>query len=501
MSVIVTPGVGLPRILVVDDEVLICELVQELLEAEGAIVVTEVDGRAAMSRLENDPFDLVLTDLRLGNNIDGMQVLEHALHYHPDVVVILMTGFPTLENAVQSLKTGAYDYITKPFTVDSLRAVVRRALEHLRLRRENIQLREAMNLKRITEVLGSTLELNEILEVVLQSALNEFQADFGAVLLDSTDCRQVRLAASLGNGSEPIDLSALYPQVNHEDWRKGSREPVLVHSGEEAPFPCPLYSRGHRRSAMSVPLEAKGEFIGVLHVSRDRSPKSFTEGNLKTLVMIASQATYAIEKAQLYDSLQRDYLAIIRALANAVEAKDPYTRGHGDRVVKYTRAIGSALGLDGEALDKLKVAAILHDIGKIGIRDEVLLKPGKLTNEEFIEMKLHPIIGDRILGPIRSLDDVRVWVYQHHERIDGKGYPEGIGGSDLALPSRALIVAEVFDALITERAYKPAWPIPKVIEFLSSNVDTHFDREVVDILISFLRSEGESFYRENIVVY
>ncbi len=501
MSVLVTPGVGLPRILVVDDEALICELVQELLEAEGATVITEVDGRAAMSRLENDPFDLILTDLRLGNNIDGMQILEHALRFHPDVVVILMTGFPTLENAVQSLKSGAYDYITKPFTVDSLRAVVHRALEHLRLRRENVQLREAMNLKRITEVLGSTLELNEILEVVLQSALNEFQADFGAVLLDSSDCRQVKLAAALGNGTDPIDLSELYPRESHDDWRRGSCEPVLIHAGEEAPFPCPLYSRSHRRSAMSVPLEAKGEFIGVLHVSRDRCPQSFTEGNLKTLGMIASQATYAIEKAQLYDSLHRDYLAIIRSLANAVEAKDPYTRGHGDRVVKYTRAIGSQLGLDNDALDKLKVAAILHDIGKIGIRDEVLLKPGKLTDEEYIEMKLHPIIGDRILGPIRSLDDVRVWVYQHHERIDGKGYPEGIGGKDLTLPSRALIVAEVFDALITERAYKPAWPIPKVVDFLSNNVDSHFDRDVVDVLVDILHKEGEAFYRENIVVY
>lgn len=501
MSVLVTPGVGSPRILVVDDEVLICELVQELLEAEGAVVVTEVDGRAAMLRLEDEPFDLVLTDLRLGNNIDGMQVLEHALRFHPDVVVILMTGFPTLENAVQSLKSGAYDYITKPFTVDSLRAVVRRALEHLRLRRENIQLREAMNLKRITEVLGTTLELNEILEVVLQSALNEFQADFGAVLLDNPDRRQVRLAAALGNGSEPVDLSPLYPQSSHEDWRKGSRDPVLVNTGEEAPFPCPLYSRSHRRSAMSVPLQAKGEFIGVLHVSRDRLPQSFTEGNLKTLGMIASQATYAIEKAQLYDSLHRDYLAIIRALANAVEAKDPYTRGHGDRVVKYTRVIGAELGLGSQDLDKLKVAAILHDIGKIGIRDEVLLKPGKLTDDEYIEMKLHPIIGDRILGPIRSLDDVRVWVYQHHERIDGKGYPEGIGGSDLSLPSRALIVAEVFDALVTERAYKPAWPIPKVLSFLSENVDTHFDRDIVDALVGILQREGESFYRENIVVY
>jgi response regulator RpfG family c-di-GMP phosphodiesterase len=512
MSANVSPGFDSPRILVVDDEALICELVQELLEGDGANVTTEVDGNVAMARLEEEPFDLVLTDLRLGNNTDGMQVLAHALQYHPDVVVILMTGFPTLENAVQALKSGAYDYITKPFTVDSLRAVIRRAVDHIRLRRENIQLREAMNLKRITEALCSTLELNEVLNVVLQSALNEFHADFGAVLLeggerltprhvDLRDYRLVRLAASLGNGSEKIDLSPLYALHQHEAWREGSRNPVLVPTGAEPPFPCPLYSRSHRRSGMSVPLKAKGEFIGVLHISRDRSPQSFTEGNLQTLGMIAAQATFAIENAQLYDSLHKDYMAIIRSLANAVEAKDPYTRGHGDRVVKYTSAIGMELGFKEDILDQLRVAAILHDIGKIGIRDEVLLKPGKLTNEEYTEMKLHPIIGDRILGPIHSLDQVRVWVYQHHERVDGKGYPEGIGGSDLGLPSRALIVAEVFDALVTERAYKPAWPIPKVVNYLSENVDTHFDRDIVDVLVGILEREGDAFYRENIVVY
>ncbi|MCG3198898.1 MAG: Regulator of RpoS [bacterium] len=496
-----TPGLDSPRILVVDDEVLICELIQELLEDEGAEVVTQVDGRSALEVLEREPFDLVLTDLKLGNQTDGMQILSQTIRFHPEVPVILMTGFPTLENAVTSLKSGAYDYVTKPFTVDSIRAVVRRALDNLRLRRENVQLREAVNLQRITEALNSTLELNEVLQVVLESALSEFQADSGAVLLDCRDQRRVRLAAYLGNESERPDLTVLYPPKDHEEWRLGSREPVLASAGIEAPFPCPLFSRPTRRSAMSVPLRAKGEFIGVLHVARNKSPQPFTEANLRTLEMIASQATFAIENASLYDSLHRDYLAIIRALANAVEAKDPYTRGHGDRVVKYTQAIGSQIGFGEETLDKLKVAAILHDIGKIGIRDDVLLKPGKLTDDEYAEMKLHPIIGDRILGPIRSLEEVRVWVYQHHERVDGKGYPEGIGGSDLAIPSRALIVAEVFDALVTERSYKPAWPIPKVIGFLRENADTHFDRDMVDILVGILEREGESFYKENVVVY
>jgi len=502
MSLATVPITDCPRILVVDDEVLICDLIEELLTAEGAEVVTESDGLRAVEILKSEPFDLILTDLKLGN-MDGMQIMEHALTYHPDAAVILMTGFPTLENAVQALKSGAYDYITKPFTVDSIRAVTRRAIENLRLRRENLVLREAFNLKRITEALSSTLELDEVLQVVLQSALAEVKADYGAVLLDSKKQRKVQMAAHVGNnlnGDQP-DLSILYNPGDHEAWREGSRQPVLVPQGEKPLFPCPLSQRHSRRSAMSVPLRAKGEFIGVLHVCREKSPDPFCEPNLQTLGMIAAQATFVIENASLYDSLHTDYLAIIRSLANAVEAKDPYTRGHGDRVVKYTQAIGAEHGFDQDTLEKLKVAAILHDIGKIGIRDEVLLKPGKLTDEEYTEMKLHPIIGDRILGPIRSLEEIRLWIYQHHERVDGKGYPEAIGGNDLAVPSRALIVAEVFDALVTERAYKPAWPIPKVTSFLQENAGSHFDSNMVDILVGILDREGEAFYKENVVVY
>jgi response regulator RpfG family c-di-GMP phosphodiesterase len=493
------PVLDPPRILVVDDEILICELVEELLSDRGASVVTEQEGKNAILRLREEPFDMVLTDLKLGE-VDGMQVLQQALKFHPEILVILMTGFPTLENAVSALKSGAYDYITKPFTVESIRAVVERGIEHINLQRENIRLREVANLKRITEALGSTLELNEVLKVVLESALSEVQGDFGAVLLDQKDRRRVRLAASVGN-AESVNLSILYPQEAHAKWREGSTQPLLCADGEHPDFRGPLWDHPLRRSAMSVPLRAKGEFIGVVHVSREQSPAPFTDANLQTLGMIAAQATFAIENAKLYDTLHHDYLAIIRSLANAVEAKDPYTRGHGDRVVKYTQAIGSTIGLSADDLEKLKVAAILHDIGKIGIRDEVLLKAGPLTGDEYREMKLHPIIGDRILAPIKSLEDVRVWVYQHHERLDGKGYPEGIGGSDLSPHSRALIVAEVFDALVTERAYKPAWPLPKVINFLAENADTHFDKEMVEVFTDILRSEGEAFYRDNVVVY
>jgi DNA-binding NtrC family response regulator len=218
---VLEPVIDLPRILVVDDESLICDLIFELLNGEYGQVVIEKDGLRALERLESEPFDLVLTDLKLGPT-DGMMILERALGFHPEVAVILMTGFPTLENAVFALKAGAYDYITKPFTIDSLRAVVRRAVDHIRLQRENVQLREMVNLKRITEALGSTLELNEVLQVVLNSALAEARADFGAVLLDCREQNRIRLAASLGGEEKDPDLEVLSETENLIEYHRRS---------------------------------------------------------------------------------------------------------------------------------------------------------------------------------------------------------------------------------------------------------------------------------------
>jgi HD-GYP domain-containing protein (c-di-GMP phosphodiesterase class II) len=345
--------------------------------------------------------------------------------------------------------------------------------------------------------------------MILNTAVRESKSNSGCVIL--VDERNERLVAGASKGELPEDfdhLNSLPPQAVR-DWihfHENMQGPVQVGAGqdparnvyhrllEQSPG-CELFCRAlfQSASALSIPLKAKDRVIGALTLMRNQNAGDYQSRAIKGLIILASNAARAIENARLHNNLRSDYLNIIKALSNAVEAKDPYTRGHSDRVVRYTQAIGGALGLPVSDLEKLEVASILHDIGKIGISDQILLKPAGLSDDEYDLMKQHPIIGDRILQPINSLDEVRLWVYQHHERHDGLGYPEGLKGDNIEFQARILIVAEVFDALVTERAYKKAWPLPTVIDYLGDHASSHFDPDVVKIFCEILSKDGDDF--------
>lgn len=490
---------GVPTVVVVDDEEVICDVIEKFLESFGYRIVPFCDPRKAMDFIGREPVDIVLTDLQMGE-ITGVDVLRAAHRCHPESIVILITGYPTVENAVQVLKEGAYDYITKPFRLDELGKVVQRGLEKQRLSREVVLLRETLSLYRISEAMNSSLELPQVLQMILNTAIEEAQSESGCIILVDDKNEQLLMKAAKGPLPESFQRIGQLRQHEIEQWidfHGSLTEPLqiggITNGKSKEPYPEYLcFDPDPMVSSLCVPLKAKDRAIGALYVTRmDGVP--YERRVLKGLAILASNAARAIENAKLYKDLHNDYLNVIKSLANAVEAKDPYTRGHSDRVVRYTQTIGSAFRLSLGDLEKLEVASILHDIGKIGITDTILLKPGGLTDEEYEQMKQHPIIGDRILQPIDSLKEVRKWVYQHHERHDGKGYPEGIQGDEIEFPSRILIVAEVFDALATERAYKKAWPLPKVIEYLEAQAGKHFDPEVVRVFCEILRTQGEKF--------
>jgi putative two-component system response regulator len=192
------------------------------------------------------------------------------------------------------------------------------------------------------------------------------------------------------------------------------------------------------------------------------------------------------------DSLE-DSAAIILALANAVEGKDHYTCGHVDRVGMYSVAIGRAIGLDAEDLGTLKLGGVVHDIGKIGIPDHILNKPGKLTDEEMAVMQRHPVIGYDILKPLRTFRPVLPIVRWHHERPNGTGYPDGIGREKLPMLARITAVADVFDAICTDRPYRKAFPLPKCRQILSESAAAgQLDNDLVQALFNVLDAGGLS---------
>ena len=196
------------------------------------------------------------------------------------------------------------------------------------------------------------------------------------------------------------------------------------------------------------------------------------------------------------EELEAQNRVLAAVLPRAIEAKDPTTSGHAERVVNYADVLAQRCKVSEADRRELRLAALLHDVGKIGIPDAILCKPGALTQDERDVIQRHPQMGFEILAPLQQHQKVRDWVYQHHERWDGKGYPEGLKGEDVELPGRILILAEVYDALAEQRSYKPAWPVEKIIALFRAEAGRHFDPDLSHIVADGLQSMGGAFFAQ-----
>ncbi len=185
---------------------------------------------------------------------------------------------------------------------------------------------------------------------------------------------------------------------------------------------------------------------------------------------------------------------LAQVLSRAIEAKDPTTGGHADRVVSYADRLAERCGVGDAEREQLRLAALLHDVGKIGIPDSVLCKQGPLTPDERKIIERHPQQGYEILSALEDHENVRLWVYQHHERWDGRGYPNGLAAEEVALPGRILVLAEVYDALAEPRSYKPAWPVERIVALFRAEAGKHFDPDLANLVADGLEQQGRQFF-------
>jgi putative nucleotidyltransferase with HDIG domain len=232
-------------------------------------------------------------------------------------------------------------------------------------------------------------------------------------------------------------------------------------------------------SSMSVPLVGRNKALGVLNVSRHTGP-SFTESDLQVVLILASQVVAAMENATLFEDSRESYFRTVQALVAAVEAKDPYTRWHSTNVAKYAVSIARELGMSPSQLEEIHIASILHDVGKIGISERIISKPDRLSQEEFDIMKDHPAHGIRILDPIGFSPSIMSAIFQHHERYDGKGYPQGLSGENITLGARILNVADTIDAMVSERPYRGIISSTEVVQELEKESGRQFDPRVAE---------------------
>jgi len=235
-------------------------------------------------------------------------------------------------------------------------------------------------------------------------------------------------------------------------------------------------------------LNLKDEVVGVMQVMNKKGEKPFTDTDMELLHALATHAAVAIEKQNLYEENEKFFRSIVKVLAAAVDARDPVTAGHSERVAKYSINIARLLGFRGNDMRLVEYAAYLHDVGKIGVPDAVLNKPGRLNPEEFEKMKSHSVRTREILSEAyfpRGLRSIPQIAGSHHEKLDGSGYPDGISGEDIGQASRLMAIADIFDALVAQdRPYKPALPHLKAFQILREEAAKgKLDSEIVELFI------------------
>ena len=472
-----SPGQETPRILIADDEKVIREILAEFLALEGFSVRTAEDGEVALKLLEIEHFDLVISDLKMPN-LGGLELLETVREKNDNLVFIIMTGFGTVETAIEAMKKGAYDYILKPFKIDEVLHVVRRGIDKQRLVSENIHLKEMIHLYKVVEEISSSLSLEQIVSTVMNSAMKAVQPDLARFLLLDEKVRRFLEESRIQSPGFPEELDGGEIDFDALMERHETEKSVLAHGAKADGLFRGTPPEG-LSCFMAVPMIVRQRAIGLLVVYSFSPSKWFTEGQRKLLSLFASRAAAAIENARLYTNLQETFRQTIQGLARALEAMDKYTSGHSDRVAIYAHLVAEEMGLEKKDVDLITQAALMHDIGKLGCHAN-LNKPGKLTGEEYEIFKAHPSFGKEIMESITFLHALIPGVYLHHERWDGKGYPLGLGRSEIPIMARILAVCDTYDAMTSDRAYRKALAHKVAVAEVKRCAGTQFDPDVVD---------------------
>ncbi|MFO0677465.1 MAG: response regulator [Polyangiaceae bacterium] len=463
-----------PRVLVVDDEKFIRDILADFLGMEGYVVRTAEDGAAALNELQNAHYDLVISDLKMPR-MGGIELLEAMASAAPNALTVIMTGFGTVETAIDAMKRGAYDYILKPFKVEEVIHVVQRGLEKQRLAAENLRLREALSLYKVNEAIQASLSLDEVLVTIGDTATHELKADLVSTWLED------------GEGGY-FERQRLVPQHVLQGVSLGKLSPEAMTSHFEGD--ALLIEQGRRgqkffadqpdvpiQSLVVVPLRMKTRLLGWIAVASFTNTKKFNEGHRKLLAIIASRAAAAIENARLYEDLRATFKQTIQGLAKAIDKLDRYTAGHSERVAIYATQLATRMKLSESEIEVVRQAALMHDIGKIGCALN-LNKPGKLTQGEYEEFKRHPTYGRDIIDPIKFLHPLMPGVHLHHERWDGRGYPLQLQGNNIPVIARIISVADTYDAMTSDRAYRRALPHEVSINEIERCSGTQFDPEI-----------------------
>lgn len=471
------------KILIVDDEEGIINSMKVMLTRSGYFSIGISDPIEAIRRLETEHFDMLILDYIM-SPIHGDEVVAKIREFNEDIYILLLTGHKDLAPPLETIKAlDIQGYCEKGDRFDQLLLLIESGIKSISQIRTIRQFRDGLN--RILYTVPKIYQLqpiDAILEEILEGLMPLVNSKDAFILVDDCNSSQGEIIYK-GVGEYKIPVNSLVNMLSPElmeriGFSRENKIKVQLDHGIILPL-----------------LGENNSSIGVIYIESN----NFDEG-LKLLEIYSNQAATSIINAFLhslinmkkeeldrtYMELRKRYIDTIEALRLTVDAKDYYTRGHSDRVSYYAAKLGEAYGLSSEDIELLKVGGIFHDIGKIGTADDILFKVEKLDFDEYEEIKKHPLKGAYILSAISMFKDVVPLVKYHHERYDGKGYPEGLKGEEIPILARILSVADAFDAMTSDRKYRSKLNLGEAINQFKMNSGTQFDPLVVEKLLSLL---------------
>jgi len=484
------------KILVVDDEKPIRDILKEFLDRSNRyMVLTAQDGFEALQIIARENIDCCFTDISMPG-MDGLELTQRIQAMDNTIPVVVMTGRPSMEAAIITLKNGVVDFLIKPVKMDQLEIVIQRTMRERGLFIENVLLKEEVKGKE--RILAVNLELEEKireLETVnlilrrLDRAASSRELFETLVNLcgEVTSCDEAHFWVLDGDINEPAVITSFY------DGNDGGKEAppfvpkdILKKITAEG-IPILVKGEGGRGTLIAAPLKIRSSLFGAFVLKATNGNRHLTEKDLYYLNFLLDKASSSIENFALYENLYGNLFSILYAFVETLEARDSYTKQHSARVTEYAEAVARFLGLSEEELDILHVAGYLHDIGKIGIPDHILLKPGKLTEEEFEFVKKHPVIGSNIIGHFDIWAKEQKVIKHHHERWDGKGYPEGLGKEEIPYLARVVSIADAYDALTSDRSYRSRMAAEKALAVIREDSGAQFDPEITKVFVHLFR--------------
>lgn len=341
-------------------------------------------------------------------------------------------------------------------------------------------------LSRLGQILNSSLDPREVRERAMEAATQLMKAEVGSLLLIDEGTRKLYFEVALGEKEEMVKTIFLNFGEGIAGWVAEKGEPAVVNDPEKDP----RFFKGvddrtdfKTRNLLCVPVKIKDRTIGVLEAINKRGGEDFDEEDLSLFQSLSDQVAIALDNARLYQELEEMFFETAESLADAIEKRDPYTGGHTKRVTQYSLAIARQLQLRPEEMKWLKVSSALHDIGKIGIDDQILRKTGRLAPEEYQVIKQHADMGAEIIDHIKQLRQIVPGIKYHHEQMDGRGYPEGLHGGEIPILAKIIAVADTYDAMTTDRPYRRGLSQEVALKELKRCSGTQFDERVVQAFI------------------